>query len=202
MSVRRACHSARAPSSGVVGTLHGPAIDFKSQYQTTTGTVVEAMANLSTRGVEQTPHTMTPEWRTFVKGVERAEAHVNKLGEEAEQRVAAQFAKLVTAEPLKDPISKDEVDAYLRARGRFKSMLGFYEGNQTGLYPLEERYIGTFVNYFPMSKDKKRIMQNRRTEIQAILRGQSRPARNIADNLEYVNLLDEYTKYIGKILKF
>lgn len=52
MSVRRACH-ARAPSSGAVGTLHGPAIDLKPQYQTTTtGMLAEGMANLS---VERPP---------------------------------------------------------------------------------------------------------------------------------------------------
>ncbi len=53
MSVRRACHSERAPSSGVAGTLQGPAIDLKPQYQTTTtGTLAEDMAKLS---VEASP---------------------------------------------------------------------------------------------------------------------------------------------------
>ena len=183
MSVRRACH-ARAPSSGVVGTLHGPAIDLKSQYQTTTTSI-----------------TFT-EWQRAVEEMERAEAHVKKLGEEAEQRIAAQFAKLVTLEPLENAISIDEVDAYTRARGRFETLLRLYQKAKTSFYPLEKTYINTFVDHFPMNEEKKRIMQNRRTEIQAILRGQSRPARNIADNLEYVNLLDEYTKYIGKILEF
>ena len=50
MSVRRACHTPRAPSSGVAGTLHGPAIDLKPQYQTTTtGMLTEGMANLSVK---------------------------------------------------------------------------------------------------------------------------------------------------------
>ncbi len=48
MSVRRACHSARAPQSGVAGTLQGPAIDLKPEYQTTvTGMLAEGMAKLS-----------------------------------------------------------------------------------------------------------------------------------------------------------
>lgn len=183
MSVRRACHSERAPSSGVAGTLQGPAIDLKPQYQTTTtGTL--------------------PEWQTVVEKMARAEAHIKKVGKEAEQRVAAKFAKLVTLEPSKNAISNDEVDAYYRARGRFESMLRFYESNQTGLYPLEEVYINTFVDHFPMNEEKKRIMQNRRAEIQTIRLGESRPARNIDDNLEYVNLLKEYITYIDKIITF
>lgn len=183
MSVRRACH-ARAPSSGAVGTLHGPAIDLKPQYQTTTTTG------------------MLPEWQRAVEEMERAEAHVKKLGEEAEQRIAAQFAKLVTLEPSENTIDRAKVDAYTRARGRFGTLLGLYQKGSTGFYPLEKRYIKTFVDHFPMNEEKKRIMQNRWTEIQHIVLGQSRPARNIADNLEYVNLLDEYTKYIDKILEF
>lgn len=182
MSVRRACH-ARAPSSGAVGTLHGPAIDLKPQYQTTTtGT--------------------SSEWQTFVKDMERAETKVEKAERELEQRMAAHFAKLVNLEPLKEIISIDEMDAYYKARGRFETMLKLYQNKSTGFYPLEERYIKTFVGHFPMNEEKKRIMQNRLAEIEPIVLGQSRPPRNIADNLEYVNLLDEYIAYINGISKF
>jgi hypothetical protein len=163
MSVRRACHSARAPSSGVAGTLHGPAIDLKPQYQTTTtGTL--------------------PEWQTNVEGMERARARVNKADKEAEERVAAKFAKLVTLEPWKNAISDDEVDAYARARGRFESMLNLYKGNKNSFYPLEETFIDTFVKHFPMNEDEKRIMENRRAEIQSIRRGTPRPPRNLLSN--------------------
>ena len=183
MSVRRACHATRAPSSGAVGTLHGPAIDLKPQYQTaTTGTL--------------------PEWQSDVEGMERARAHVKKMGIEAEERLAAQFAKLVTIEPWKEKISDDEVNAYARARGRFKSMLGLYEGNKTGLYPLEATYIDTFVKHFPMNEDEKRIMENRWTEIQSIVRGPSRPPRNANNNREYVDLLKLHIALIEKIFEF
>lgn len=183
MSVRRACHTPRAPSSGVAGTLHGPAIDLKPQYQTTTtGTL--------------------PEWQTNVEGMERAKAHVKKMETEAEERVAAQFAKLVTLEPWKNAISDDEVDAYARARGRFGSMLKFYEGNKTSFYPLEATFIDTFVKHFPMNEDEKRIMENRRAEIHSILRGTSRPPRNMEDSREYVDLLSNSLAQIEKIFRF
>jgi hypothetical protein len=206
MSVRRACH-ARAPSSGVVGTLHGPAIDLKPRHQTTTGTLTEGVANLSVKEArtdEQTPHATTPEWLPDAEGMERARAHVAKVEMEAEQRLAHAFNKLGSWSlgSVGARLDEDEVYAYDRARGRFESILGLYTKNKTSLYPLEARYINTFVHSFPMREDERRIMENRWTEIQSVLGGTSRPRRTMEDNREYVNLLTGYIAHINDIFKF
>lgn len=145
-------------------------------------------------------------WEEYVKGMERAEEEMEKAQVEREKRVAADYAKLVTSDPLKTPLSGEELEAYRYALNIFKRLQGYYESNmQTSLYPVEYERIQNFVKYLPiMNEYEKRVMQNRMSQIQPIVQDKKmiRPPRIKEDNTEFLEVVADFIERFQKIVDF
>lgn len=134
------------------------------------------------------------EWEKHVKGMERATEEMARAEAEREERNAAEYAKLVTPDPLNTPLGDGELEVYRKALKVFKRFQGYYESNKnTSLYPMEYRHIQYLVKYLPMmNENEKRVMQNRMSQIELILQGKDRPPRIEEENTEFLEVVDNF----------
>lgn len=144
------------------------------------------------------------EWEEEVKGMERAMENSRRAEAEREKRIAAEYAMLVTPNPLETPLRDEELVAYGKALQIFKSIRRYYKSNKnTTWYPMENRHINYFVKYLPnMNENEKRVMQNRMSQIERILQGEDRPPRIEEENTEFLEVVENFINRFQKIVDF
>ena len=142
------------------------------------------------------------EWAQHVKGMERATEEIKRAEAEAERKVAAEYAKLITPNPLTTALSDEELLAYRYALGVFKRLKDLYEmGTKNSVYPIELKNIKYLVKYLPiMNEYEKIVMQNRLSQIERVLSSKTRPKREKEKNVAFLEVVEDFINRFQEIV--
>jgi len=142
------------------------------------------------------------EWAQHVKGMERATEKIKRAEAKAERKVAAEYAKLITPNPLTTVLSDEELLAYRYALSVFKRIKDLYEtGTKNSVYPIELKNIKYLVKYLPiMNEYEKIVMQNRLSQIERVLSSKTRPKREKEKNVAFLEVVEDFINRFQEIV--